>query len=371
MSTIQTEWLVLGIVDVVMSLTLAAAFFIAPRYLLFGLYVPEADRDRPEVRRIRARHNGAMVAVWTLGLGVGALTGAWSGDGYKSGSPETALWIALVIQIGGLIPIWRSGRVRALRLKQAGNWNAEKPSKIVIDLLFRQRQRLVGNGWFLVHLAIVAAGVLSAVLHWDAIPDPVPTHFGISGEADDYSSKGFGSVFALNFVQLAMVAVFLLVNLSIRQARQQLDPARPEASRENQLRFRKANSVFVYAISLFVVVMLGLGQSVTLYGWPATRLSPAMLGLPALLIVAVFGFVWYVARQGLDDTAGSGARIQEDEVWRGGGWFYYNKADPSLMVEKRYGIGWTINFAHPLGIAIFAGMLLVPIAIVIVTVTLT
>lgn len=362
MNATQTEWLVLGVLDALISLTMIGTVFLASKHLLFGLYVPEADRGSAEVRRIRGRHVGAMVVVWILGFAAGVAVGLSVG-GEAGGSPEAALVTALIVQIGGLIPVWRSGRKQALRLKQARNWSAEKPSKVVIDLLFRQRQRLVGNGWFLIHVAIVIVCVISAILHWDVIPDPVPTHFGITGEADEYSPKGFGAVFMLNIVQLVLIAVFLLVNMSIRQARQQLDPAQPEASREKQLRFRKANSVFIYALSLFVVVMLGLGQSVTLYGWPTGHFSPAILGLPALLILAVFGFVWYVARQGLDE-AGSSPHVKEDEAWRGG-FFYYNKADPALMVEKRYGVGWTINFAHPLGVLIFVAMLLVPIAIVV------
>ena len=31
------------------------------------------------------------------------------------------------------------------------------------------------------------------------------------------------------------------------------------------------------------------------------------------------------------------------------GALYYNKKDPALMVEKRIGVGWTVNLAHPLG----------------------
>ena len=27
--------------------------------------------------------------------------------------------------------------------------------------------------------------------------------------------------------------------------------------------------------------------------------------------------------------------------------FYFNKKDPRVMVPKRYGFGWTINFARP------------------------
>jgi uncharacterized membrane protein len=35
--------------------------------------------------------------------------------------------------------------------------------------------------------------------------------------------------------------------------------------------------------------------------------------------------------------------------WKAG-FIYYNKADKRLFPPKRWGIGWTINFANPLSI---------------------
>jgi uncharacterized membrane protein len=36
----------------------------------------------------------------------------------------------------------------------------------------------------------------------------------------------------------------------------------------------------------------------------------------------------------------------DDRYWHGG-FFYSNPDDPALFVEKRYGLGWTLNFGHP------------------------
>ena len=44
------------------------------------------------------------------------------------------------------------------------------------------------------------------------------------------------------------------------------------------------------------------------------------------------------------------------------GVFYYNPDDPSLWVGKRYGIGWTLNFAHTASWFILGAMLLLPLA---------
>ena len=45
--------------------------------------------------------------------------------------------------------------------------------------------------------------ILAGVILWDKLPENVPTHFGINGETDGFSSKAF-AVFALPFFLLAV-----------------------------------------------------------------------------------------------------------------------------------------------------------------------
>ena len=35
-----------------------------------------------------------------------------------------------------------------------------------------------------------------------------------------------------------------------------------------------------------------------------------------------------------------------DSAWKWGGFLYYNREDPALMVEKRIGLGYTLNFGN-------------------------
>jgi uncharacterized membrane protein len=53
---------------------------------------------------------------------------------------------------------------------------------------------------------------------------------------------------------------------------------------------------------------------------------------------------------------------QEAESWYYG-IFYYNKRDSRLFLPKRTGLGWTINFAHPLGIVLMILIILLIIAL--------
>ena len=43
--------------------------------------------------------------------------------------------------------------------------------------------------------------------------------------------------------------------------------------------------------------------------------------------------------------------VNDDQYWKAG-LFYFNKNDPSIFVEKRFGVGWTINLANPIGFLI-------------------
>lgn len=38
--------------------------------------------------------------------------------------------------------------------------------------------------------------------------------------------------------------------------------------------------------------------------------------------------------------------------------FYFNKEDHRILPPKRFGIGWTINFAQPLSVLAFAAVII-------------
>jgi hypothetical protein len=47
-----------------------------------------------------------------------------------------------------------------------------------------------------------------------------------------------------------------------------------------------------------------------------------------------------------------------DRLWIAGG-FYVNRYDPRLLVEKRSGLGWTFNFAHPIAWWLTGGLFVI------------
>jgi uncharacterized membrane protein len=49
-----------------------------------------------------------------------------------------------------------------------------------------------------------------------------------------------------------------------------------------------------------------------------------------------------------------------DRYWKAG-IFYVNPGDPAVFVEKRFGIGYTVNFGRPAAWVILGAVLLIPL----------
>ena len=61
----------------------------------------------------------------------------------------------------------------------------------------------------------------------------------------------------------------------------------------------------------------------------------------------------------------------DDNLWKYGV-YYYNPEDPTLFVEKRFGIGWTLNFGRPMSWIILGGILgLIAVSVIVTFVLVT
>lgn len=56
----------------------------------------------------------------------------------------------------------------------------------------------------------------------------------------------------------------------------------------------------------------------------------------------------------------------DDRFWRGAGTVYVNADDPAILVPKRVGIGWTVNFGNPRSLVVAALVLAVAVGAAVV-----
>jgi uncharacterized membrane protein len=63
------------------------------------------------------------------------------------------------------------------------------------------------------------------------------------------------------------------------------------------------------------------------------------------------------------DRQRTGAVFRDDDRYWYGDFLYNNPDDPDPFVPKRYGLGWTVNFGHPVGKLVLIGTLLLPLVL--------
>lgn len=95
-------------------------------------------------------------------------------------------------------------------------------------------------------LALIAASFVFAAWMFPRLPDRVPIHWGWSGQADDFTSRGFGA-FILPATALLLFALFELLALVFPRATA-ADDFRPTYHR-----LQLALSAFMATMSLFVL----------------------------------------------------------------------------------------------------------------------
>ncbi|CAM3737007.1 DUF1648 domain-containing protein [Cohnella lubricantis] len=365
--TIQDwSWTTLTIFGLTLLLS-ALVFSLTANYglraLLFGVYVPEEERQLPSIAALRRRY---QLRVWIAAAVIFAAGAAW----ILAVNDEAALYtpLAALLQIAVCGALFFSSRREALRLKAERGWGVEASGKRVAGLHSRLGNLTVSDKWFAVHGVVVAACVVCAIVFWDRIPDSLATHYGINGEPDRISNKSIGTVFLMNFFQLFLIGLFWFVQYSIRASKLQLDPRQPNRSLEKQRRFRKVNSAFLMGFSLLLILFFGVLQGFMIYEWPQQAMNIVLVAFLIVLIGSILVLVVYLSRKGLDPQPNT---PPDERHWRAGGLFYYNPDDAALFVHKQFGVGWTFNMARPMAWVILSGVIAVPLLLVLISVLLT
>ncbi len=219
---------------------------------------------------------------------------------------------------------------------------AVKPSPALSASLELDREGLPG-GWIaaLGPFVMLAATALYLQSQSDRLPARIPIHWTLFGVADRWAARSWSSVFGALLVSAGMVVFSILANYAILRASPRGRVAGTEAW---TTRFRHANLRLLMISAWGVAVLM---SSLSLSPVLATdgHLPGYLWIAPALFFVAMLPFVLQIIRISREPKSASDGT--PDECWKLGQ-IYFNPGDPALMVEKRFGVGYTLNLANPI-----------------------
>ncbi|MCY6370043.1 DUF1648 domain-containing protein [Clostridium ganghwense] len=273
--------------------------------------------------------------------------------------PTIGVFIYIILQS----MIYLNIHKKVKEYKAKSNWNEGKKEVVIVDTSFRNKENkrmLVSKAWFLIPLAIIVLNIIIGFKVYANLPDPMPIHWNGKGIVDRWAPKSYKTIFIMPASQLFMMIIMYIVYKTIGMAKVQINASNPVVSREQNRRFRYIWSgyiIFITSVISLIFTFINFNMLSILKWTPKQMVIVPMIFTAVLLIVTIV--IALMTGQG-----GSRLNIKEEENhqnhidrnddkhWKLG-MFYVNKNDPAIIVEKRFGIGWTINFGNVTGIVFF------------------
>ncbi|UOQ46609.1 DUF5808 domain-containing protein [Gracilibacillus caseinilyticus] len=199
--------------------------------------------------------------------------------------------------------------------------------------------------------------------------DQLPTHWGPNGQADAYSDKTWLTALGLPLILFVLQTMFFSIHTSTKRSGIKVNAVRYTSAKLRQFRLRKYTSWFILVINLLMTMLFTFLQLNLLYEKLFSNLMMMLVPLGFLLLVLISTILLAIKVGSVDSdfegkmpTEQKSVDIYDDDRYWKAGLFYFNPDDKSIFVEKRFGIGWSINFANPVGYL----LVIVPVVIIIV-----
>jgi uncharacterized membrane protein len=323
----------------------------------FGVSIPSGQHRREELAAMR---RGYARNVSLIGLLMGAVYVALIFI-VTATVASVLLGVFLLAYLTVVYTLYLRRWRQVKELKSRLGWETEARSEAVADTRFSAGKRAVSPAWFGLHALIIIATVLAGILLYDRIPAEVVLQTDAAGNVTSVAAKSIGLIMFAPVMQAIMLLVFAFIYWSMLKTPPVLDPDNPEVSSRQNAVFRHRWSAWTIGFGALMlltllVVQLSITQLVQLevVGW-ASMVAVGLGVVGALVITLLTGQSGSRVRLG-KKADGEVIRRDDDKYWKWGA-YYVNRDDPALFVEKRFGVGFTINFGRPAAILLLVGLI--------------
>lgn len=359
---------VLLVYYLLLLLLITGAGLLLPRMqratLPFGVRIPPDRVGEPLVAACVRTYRRRLLTVAAVLLGI-AVTAALTVD---------SVWLGVATVLLMVLAIFAAflGARRILKqAKETEHWYAGADQHVVADTGLRTQPERFPWLWAVPAVVLLLATAVLGIIRYPELPSMIATHHSLHGP-DRFAPKSPLTVAAPVLVQAVVDALVIgIVALSLH-ARPDLDPSAPRrSSAQHRIFVRRLSRVLLVLLACLNLGMLLIWSQL----WSVLPPSPWVLlaaflidivGIATVLVVSVRSGQGgsRIAVPGVESAEHPGAAARDDDRYWRAGMFYVNRDDPSIMVPKRFGVGWTVNFGNPWGVLVLLGPLVIILGIV-------
>ncbi|WP_188455955.1 DUF1648 domain-containing protein [Virgibacillus oceani] len=315
----------------------------------FGVTIPEEVYHYPEIKSMRKQYVFVTGILSTLVMIVFFLLGSM----FENNEEMMSIWFGILI--GAYIVcsfiVYLVFHHNMKKMKHNEDWSEKKSQLVVIDTGFRKQKLNHSNLWFIIPFFAAIATMVITFQNYHLIPDKIPMQYNLDGEVTNWTDKTYKSVLMMPIMQVYLILLFLFINTMIAKAKQQVSAENPKESMRKNVIFRKRWSAYIIITGIAITLLFSFIQLSFIYPINQQLLTilPLVISIGIIAGAIVLSFTTGQGGSRLktsEDINGNVIDRDDDRYWKLGQ-FYFNKNDPALFLEKRFGVGWTINFARP------------------------
>lgn len=321
--------------------------------VFYGVNIPEKYRDFEELKQIDKNYKRGIlittVAVLIIQIGLSLYANFTLNENLYLASVTVPIILTVILYYFIYYSSYK--KVLAFKAKYISTINKElKTEKTqILDVNFiYERDKLVKKYSliYLLPLLLVVASSAYTFINYDKIPEMMPTHFNFKGIADGFTVKTKTSLFAQIGMQVVVMVLVYISSIYSLKSRVKINKSDFKSDIANTIRYLN----HLASESFLLLLAMALLFSSISFGLVNQEINQLLVILSTVLLLASIVpliYTSYKLKKGNYSDV-SYTVDDDDKYWLLGG-FYYNPDDPAAFVQKRFGIGWTVNLGSTKG----------------------
>ncbi|MCL2072036.1 MAG: DUF1648 domain-containing protein [Oscillospiraceae bacterium] len=350
--------LVCYIINITVILMCGGIFMMLPKItrksFLFGVKIPEEGQLHEEAVRLRK----SFIAHICVGMLITLALATAQFFLLEELSVLAVMYLPLVlvgVQFAAYIKCWKGAKA----LKKSENWTL--PQITAADTrsaVANSKMQSIPWFYYIFCLAATIACIVFGFVMYPKLPDKIPIHFDANMVADAWSDKSVMTVLAIPLFMFGLLVTMVITAVIFAKAKLQINQQNPALSFAQNKAYRRGMQHCLGLTTLSIVAIFAVPFTAMIA--PDVKVPTALFwGFIVFSATPVVAYVIYAGQGGcklkpkyneednpvLDDSLPVINGRNDDEHWYIG-MFYYNKNDPALMVEDRFGANIGFNYAN-------------------------
>lgn len=321
--------------------------------VFYGVNIPEKYRDFEELKHIDKSYKKIIIISTSAILILQIALSLYANFMLSENLYLTSMIVPIILVIILHYFIYYSSYKKVLIFKEKHlptinlELKSEKTQILDVDFI-QERDKLVKKYSliYLIPILLVVASSVYAFINYDKIPNMMPTHFNFQGIADGFTVKTKTSFLAQICMQIVVMVLVYLGSVYSLKARIKIDKNDSKADIAHTIKYLN----HLASESFFMLFGMALLFSSISFGLVNQKVNQILVILSTIILLASIVpllYTSYKLKKG--NYSDVSYTVDDDDRYWLLGCFYYNPNDPAAFVQKRFGIGWTVNLGSTKG----------------------